>query len=991
MDRLFQTNGILIKKARKKLFNLDVLLSIAFLIICIIMIIFIVKIIRKCIKWVRNIDVKRICREIYIVKTRNILIVSFLCIILFFITVFLVPLFANLFNIHLSLKLDVNYLLTGYCGFISIIMPVAILIAEKLRDKNSKLLSDAYMKNTCMFPIITYFVDNLLLFSLPFNNQYFFIITFFISAVLIVFMYYRSFKMFTNRIHEQSIINDVRIEITEKDMIEQLSPYDSENLISSYQKYGIVVKPQFFLSTSGYEKLLLYPNSDYLIIENYNYRIVNKLASILKEINKDYISSFVSSSKQNMINIEIEPNVIIVLEPLGSTISRYECWISIYYQNKYKDDVDRIKKIIIDDLYKKSDKNYHLYFKEMASGISLKCVNSINVGSSSMLSESLDEYLDIYKMYINELIEKVGTYSYDVSYNHVHSLSRIKVYECLKNIQKNIFDYSKMIVEKQNDMLMNTLIEFVQKMMLHSAKKNELLSIQYLYNSYEYLNNYSQQLKSDSSIKNIKIQIFEFISLLKYEHKTDKSTFSHDALLVCNKTIGNIIFDLRDNDELLLSYYKDLLEKIMSIKKEFDSILVDGSNEETQCYYKNTRDIYQNYICNLFAISAYLLNYYEKNKKQEKFDRILKLLDEKIHYDVTEILLSTMDMSYNNSFYSWDTMEIKNSYDNCVVYSINTLYYLIRLYCKIVTKDNRELKVESTYQLSNIADSISSELKNINKEEYIKVFDKVKKDVEEEEKQLLRTTTISQEKIGLFKNKFKDEYNKNNHLINLFITTKNYKIVDKKKRGENYLGIRNIVDKTYFLDKVPNNRCIIWTGFEDNFSYSFIEAEEKKFSSSLHKKSKFINNSIIEPLRKLSLSKLKKSIIFSSYDAIYHMFDNDMLDHYVKENDYANMYVKIKKVKIPICIIDGIEDGYAYHTYTNRIGYFEKSKKDFEINIRDFSNNKKLLDEYMKKSIKGLTLEGDEKRDHLLESVDILIKEYVIYNDNKLEASKFDH
>ena len=57
--------------------------------------------------------------------------------------------------------------------------------------------------------------------------------------------------------------------------------------------------------------------------------------------------------------------------------------------------------------------------------------------------------------------------------------------------------------------------------------------------------------------------------------------------------------------------------------------------------------------------------------------------------------------------------------------------------------------------------------------------------------------------------KFIENYHKHNKLKLLFKETNNLKIVKRKKKGINYLGIHNIVDKTYFLENTPNNKYII--------------------------------------------------------------------------------------------------------------------------------------------------------------------------------------
>ena len=224
--------------------------------------------------------------------------------------------------------------------------------------------------------------------------------------------------------------------------------------------------------------------------------------------------------------------------------------------------------------------------------------------------------------------------------------------------------------------------------------------------------------------------------------------------------------------------------------------------------------------------------------------------------------------------------------------------------------------------------------------------------------------------------------------------TNNLKIAQRRKRGKYYLGIRNIVDKIYFLEHTPNNRCIIWSNFEESFANSFINSEEKMFANILNEKGTYKNESLIDYLSNLSNAKLSKSVIFSNYNTIYDTIGYDKISYNgdnTKEKCYANMFLVIKNTLIPIVIIDGLDDNYIFHAYTNELGRFEILDKQFKIEINDFFNNGELLNKLMNENIKGLNLTGNEKKKHLQESVDLLIEEYIHYDDTKLNSLKFDH
>lgn len=930
-----------------------------------------------------------IVKNLYEIKRRNIFIVAGACIAIMLLILGGKCFCSNVLNIHMHFKLEIDFLAI-YGSYIAIILPVAILIAEKIRDKHNAIISEAYSRATFIYPIIIYFAVNLLLFTAV-SEQYFYIVTSFFSLFLIIFLYYRALKMLSNHTYEQEMINLVKEETIRKDLEAKNAHFNYENRVSNYKKYGIYIKQYDYFPVSEYKKSCMYAEDNYQIVKDYKYKTLNKIVPILKDVNKDYIKSLKLSSKEKEVDSGIKPNIIIVLDAVGMTINKNDCWICIYYKEEYEDNANKIFKIIENKIYKLNDSNSSLYIEKLSKDINYRCVESIEKGSSTMLSEALEEYFNNYEDYINELIKTGESNSYEDTYRSANSFYRITTYNFLNNIQKTILDLAEIIVKKDSTKLMNELISFLYEMILYSVSKKELLSIQYLYNTYQYLNDYSMKLTDNSSRMKIKFEIFEILDSVKYEYRNKKNDFLKSVLFICNKTISNIVYDLRGNNELLIKYCNDWLNFIKDIEEDMDRLDMEKPNKNTKVYYDNLEEIYMHFSCNLFATTAYLLDFFEKTKNEEQIEKIMNILSKNLDQNITKILLRTIYMEYNDRMYSWDTMEIQDLSERSGVYNVNTIKYIIHLYCKLITiKDKKYLNVESSYQLSVYADNIISELKELEKHEYIDIFENVKKDVEEQEKQYLRSTNISEAKVVGFKKKFLEEYEKRSRLIKLFKSTNNFKIVKRKKKGTNFIGISNIVEKTYFLEKMPNDRCIIWTNFEENFAYSFIEAEDSKFTEALIKKSQYIDNSMEEYLKSLSNAKLKKSIIFSDYSTIYDIFDFEQLDHRVEKNSFANLYIVINEIKIPVCIIDIPEHGCLYHAYINKIGKYEKSEDDFDIQVGDFSSDGNLLKKCMDEKIEGLELDGEARKNHLLESVNIRIKEYALYNDNDLEALKFD-
>ena len=137
-----------------------------------------------------------------------------------------------------------------------------------------------------------------------------------------------------------------------------------------------------------------------------------------------------------------------------------------------------------------------------------------------------------------------------------------------------------------------------------------------------------------------------------------------------------------------------------------------------------------------------------------------------------------------------------------------------------------------------------------------------------------------------------------------------------------------------------------------------------------------------------------KYIIFADYSAIYNILQYSNISYNIPDNIKYNglkssHYFKYNNNYIPIFSIDGLNEDCIYLFNTNELGCMEKYCNDFEINIKDFYNNKELMEKYMNTQVNGLELHGDERKNHLLESVNLNINEYVRFNDEKMNGIKF--
>ena len=161
------------------------------------------------------------------------------------------------------------------------------------------------------------------------------------------------------------------------------------------------------------------------------------------------------------------------------------------------------------------EEDNHYYIKNNYEYIRIDCVKAINDMSAIIVENSLNKYMNLYRDYIDCIKESIGNYTYEDSYQQTHSLFRIKAYDFLEFIYNDIIDYSRMIVQKKECALMNEIISLLYSMILYSYEKKELLSMQYLYNLYNYLNMQSLKLDKKDSYSKIKLEIFEFINYIK--------------------------------------------------------------------------------------------------------------------------------------------------------------------------------------------------------------------------------------------------------------------------------------------------------------------------------------------------------------------------------------------------------------------------------------------------------------------------------------------
>ena len=192
---------------------------------------------------------------------------------------------------------------------------------------------------------------------------------------------------------------------------------------------------------------------------------------------------------------------------------------------------------------------------------------------------------------------------------------------------------------------------------------------------------------------------------------------------------------------------------------------------------------------------------------------------------------------------------------------------------------------------------------------------------------------------------------------------------------------------------MPNNENIIFSGFESNFVQSFINGEEKRYVKDILKKLPNANSNIIEFLS--NMKDIEQVIILANYSFEYNLYDTinlkyEYMQDYKSIDKNNNLYILHKDILIPVYQIRGLDNSCFYILNINKMGKFcrDKDTDFFDIQVFEYSSDTQHLQEAMNKKINGCELEGDEKRKHLLESVNLVIREYVKFEDNEVKGYK---
>ena len=143
------------------------------------------------------------------------------------------------------------------------------------------------------------------------------------------------------------------------------------------------------------------------------------------------------------------------------------------------------------------------------------------------------------------------------------------------------------------------------------------------------------------------------------------------------------------------------------------------------------------------------------------------------------------------------------------------------------------------------------------------------------------------------------------------------------------------------------------------------------------------------------MKDIEQVIILANYSFEYNLYDTinlkyEYMQDYKSIDKNNNLYILHKDVLIPVYQIRGLDNSCFYILNINKMGKFcrDKDTDFFDIQVFEYSSDTQHLQEAMNKKINGCELEGDEKRKHLLESVNLVIREYVKFEDNEVKGYK---
>lgn len=924
---------------------------------------------------------KMIVKNINTPSYENFIYLSYLFL---FVTLITYPIFSWVPN---EINIEYNDLLFNiYLGLSTLMIPLALFIAQKISDSKEVLIADIYRKQSYIFPIIIFQIDSFVA-LLVIHNFLYYCMLIIIYAIFLILIYIKTLRLFSDNLYFSKKLKEEIKKIINNDLELHIGSHENASKNERLLDCGIYFENYHYESTDMYEREYIYPTDDDLFITELNKRELRNLVSIMTQLNiKD-----IDISKENSKETLGKKKVLMFLQNEGYTTRVNTPIIRIFYNSKFPDVLKQLEtiKTISYNLYKYENYNLDIIIRKELEEAENKCTVSICNHSITELENNLKAYTNFYKALVDNIDYKINKdYNLKDIRKALYSLNPFKGFKYFEYINRELYNLCNHPNTLGSKMLFNEITSCIYEMLLYSYTKNELISFEYTANTYHMLSIIVNENKI-LDMNKIQLELFEILNLIYYGLKNSKNEnyqSSKNMIILLNVVIVDIMFDLATkNIERYYMFRKKFVKFISNVEQEIEEII------SPQNIIDVLQEILINCSSNLFAMDSYIFN-----KTRDKHgDNILDFYNNKSFKYILSAFLYAHKFDFD-SIYHWDKWEGIDVLNADGAHWVKTGSYLNSLFCNICLKHNsidlptdRDLVSFYNSSLKNTFLSLGCD----GDSNLILKFENMVEEYNQNGKKYLRETNISPNKEKEFKEKFISCYNKDNNLYKLMKKYNNIKIVTPSKGEVNYLGISQIIEKTFLLDKMPNDENIIFSGFESNFVESFINGEEKRYVKDVLDKLQNSKEDILNVLK--SIENVEEILIFANYTFDYKLYDKlDIKHQYIegykcidKDND---LYVLYKDVLIPVYQIKGINKNSFYILNSNRMGKFCRDKENeyFNINIIEYSNNSEQLQKTMRDEINGCDLKGEEKKNHLLECVNLIIREYVKFDNNAIDGYK---
>ena len=749
------------------------------------------KVIKKTCKYIKYMinKIKKILKNINKPSYTNLIYISYLYLFTTGILM-LISFFMKSYKIEISDDLPFNV----YMALSTLMIPLAIFIAQKISDSKDFLTANVYMNQSHIFPMTIFQIISFI--SLFYIQDYLYygilIITY---AIFIAYLYINTLRLFSDSIYFTKKLKEETKKIIDQTLKMHIDSNESIAKNKSFHNCGIYFENYHYENTDNYEKVYLYPPGDNLLIKELNKKELNNLENIMSQINIR-----IEDIDKNEVNNEINmKKIIIFLQSEGYTTRSKAPVVKIFYS---KGDTDIIKKLdyvrnILDNLYKYEAYNLDIVLKKEIQEIETRCTISICNHSITELKNNLEVYVDFYKAIVDNININIDKdYTLEEVYKTIHSFYTFRGFNYFEYIREELYNLCYHPNALENKIIFNEITSCIYKMLLYSFTQDELISFEYISKMYQglsYIVNKNEKL----DMNKIQLELFEILNYIYYELKKCSNANYKNAknmIILLNIVIVNIMFELATEDVERYNIFRNKFTKFISnLERDIKQI------KSSQYILDILQEILKHCSSNLYVMDSYL---YEKKEDRIKEEIIAFYRNKSFKY-IISVFLNAHRLDFD-SFYNWDNWEKYDIIKDEGVHFVKTSTYMNDLFCNICLKHNNiELPTDR-----DLVSLYNSSLKNKlfilgcneNSNLILKFEDMLQK-YNENGKKYLRETNISEKKEAEFKEKFIKCYIDNNNLYNLMKQYSNVKIVNPAKRRRKLFRNKPNLRENIFIRK----------------------------------------------------------------------------------------------------------------------------------------------------------------------------------------------